>query len=164
VRLWRLAGPSFALIDVRFLGPYWAKSGHGSGVLQRPLLTQNGRLGPRLPQFEEVILTPEVRKMADRAISHYSEDLKLADAIAEKLRSAGKDLSRLTATDDLAVVDEFHIRSRKAVLELGEKMNLHAHAHVLDIGSGLGGPAQTLAETYGCRVTGADLTQAFFGV
>ena len=98
--------------------------------------------------------------MADRVTSHYSENLKLADAIAEKLRSTGKDLNKLT-TADLVVVDEFHIRGRKATLELGEKMNLNARSHVLDIGSGLGGPARTLAETYGCRVTGIDLTQAF---
>jgi len=98
--------------------------------------------------------------MADRVASHYSENLELADAIAEKLRSAGNDLNKLK-TADLVAVDEFHIRGRKATLELGEKMNLNAHSHVLDIGSGLGGPARTLAETYGCRVTGVDLTQAF---
>jgi ubiquinone/menaquinone biosynthesis C-methylase UbiE len=98
--------------------------------------------------------------MADRVASHYSENLKLVDAIADKLRSTGKDLNKLT-TADLVAVDEFHIRGRKATLELGEKMNLNAHSHVLDIGSGLGGPARTLAETYGCRVTGIDLTQAF---
>jgi len=102
----------------------------------------------------------EIRTMADRVASHYSEDLKLADAVADKLRSAGKDLNKLT-TADLAAVDEFHIRGRKATLELGEKMNLSAQSHVLDIGSGLGGPARTLAEAYGCRVTGIDLTQAF---
>ncbi len=98
--------------------------------------------------------------MADRVASHYSENLELADRIAEKLRSAGKDRNRLT-TADLVAVDEFHIRGRKATLELSEKMNLSARSHVLDIGSGLGGPARTLAETYGCRVTGIDLTQAF---
>jgi 2-polyprenyl-3-methyl-5-hydroxy-6-metoxy-1,4-benzoquinol methylase len=98
--------------------------------------------------------------MANSVASHYSENLKLADAIAEKLRIAGRDPNKLT-TADLAIVDEFHIRGRKATLELGEKMNLSARSHVLDIGSGLGGPARTLAETYGCRVTGIDLTQAF---
>src|SRR6516165_1755861 len=98
--------------------------------------------------------------MADRVASHYSENLELAGLIANHLRSAGKDFQRLTTTD-LATVDEFHIRGRKATLELAEKMNLNADSNVLDIGSGLGGPARTLAETYGCRVTGIDLTQAF---
>jgi cyclopropane fatty-acyl-phospholipid synthase-like methyltransferase len=98
--------------------------------------------------------------MADRVASHYSENLELAGLIAKHLRSAGKDFQRLTTTD-LATVDEFHIRGRKATLELAEKMNLAADSNVLDIGSGLGGPARTLAETYGCRVTGIDLTQAF---
>ena len=95
--------------------------------------------------------------MANRVASHYSENLELADAIAQKLRSVGKDLNKLM-TADLVAVDEFHIRGRKATLELGERMKLNARSHVLDIGSGLGGPARTLAETYGCRVTGLDLT------
>jgi ubiquinone/menaquinone biosynthesis C-methylase UbiE len=98
--------------------------------------------------------------MTGHVARHYCENLELADAISEKLRSVGKDISKLT-TADLVIVDEFHIRGRKATLELGEKMNLNARSHVLDIGSGLGGPARTLAETYGCRVTGIDLTQAF---
>ncbi len=91
---------------------------------------------------------------------HYTGHGKLADAIAERLREAGKDPARLT-TSDLASVDEFHIRGRKATLELAAKMNLGPGSHVLDIGSGLGGPARTLVETYGCHVTGIDLTPAF---
>ena len=98
--------------------------------------------------------------MAERVASHYSENLELAGVIAQHLQSAGKDVQKLTTTD-LATVDEFHIRGRKATLELAEKMKLNADSYVLDIGSGLGGPARTLAETYGCRVTGVDLTQAF---
>jgi cyclopropane fatty-acyl-phospholipid synthase-like methyltransferase len=98
--------------------------------------------------------------MANSVASHYSENLGLAETIAEKLRSTGKDPNKLT-TADLVAVDEFHIRGRKATLELGEKMKLNAHSQVLDIGSGLGGPARTLAETYGCQVTCVDLTQAF---
>jgi ubiquinone/menaquinone biosynthesis C-methylase UbiE len=98
--------------------------------------------------------------MTDRIASHYSENLELADVIAQSLQSAGRDLNRLT-TADLATVDEFHIRGRKATLELAAQMNLNTDSHVLDIGSGLGGPARTLAETYGCQVTGIDLTHAF---
>ena len=98
--------------------------------------------------------------MADQVATHYAGGGALANEIAESLRKAGKDLAGLK-TADLATVDEFHIRGRKATLELAEQMKLSADAQVLDIGSGLGGPARTLAETYGCTVTGIDLTEAF---
>lgn len=98
--------------------------------------------------------------MTDKVAVHYSATDNLADAIAEHLRSAGKSLDTLT-TADLASVDEFHIRGRTATLELAEQMDLREDSRVLDIGSGLGGPARTLAETYGCHVTGIDLTPAF---
>ena len=98
--------------------------------------------------------------MIDPVASHYSENLGLADSIAQSLCEAGKDLQRLT-TADLAIVDEFHIRGRKATLELASQMKLDPESRVLDIGSGLGGPARTLVETYGCQLTGIDLTPAF---
>jgi ubiquinone/menaquinone biosynthesis C-methylase UbiE len=98
--------------------------------------------------------------MGDKVARHYAGGGDLASRIAESLRKAGKDTSKL-GTADLATVDEFHIRGRKATLELAQPLGLVASAHVLDIGSGLGGPARTVAETYGCRVTGIDLTQAF---
>jgi hypothetical protein len=46
----------------------------------------------------------------------------LADVIAQNLRSVGRDRNKLT-TADLATVDEFHIRGRKATLELASQMN-----------------------------------------
>lgn len=98
--------------------------------------------------------------MTDQVAQHYFSENGLADAIAARLRAAGKDLGSLT-TADLASVDEFHIRGRKATLELAGRMRLGTDSRVLDIGSGLGGPARTLAETYGCHVTGIDLTRAF---
>jgi len=33
--------------------------------------------------------------------------------------------------------------------------------HVLDVGSGVGGPARTLASEFGCKVTGLDLTKTY---
>ena len=92
--------------------------------------------------------------------THYTTSGELAGAIADRLQAAGKDLAKLT-TADLGTVDEFHIRGRKATLELGNRLALANTSRVLDIGSGLGGPARTIAETYGCHVTGIDLTAAF---
>lgn len=91
---------------------------------------------------------------------YYSGSGGLADAIADRLQTAGKSLGELT-TVDLGSVDEFHIRGRKATLEIGAALGITDNSHVLDIGSGLGGPARTIAEVYGCHVTGVDLTAAF---
>ncbi len=98
--------------------------------------------------------------MAHAVATHYAGDDDLAAAIAARFRQAGKDPGALRAAD-LAAVDEFHIRGRKATLELAGALGLDAASHLLDIGSGLGGPARTVAEAHGCRVTGLDLTQAF---
>jgi ubiquinone/menaquinone biosynthesis C-methylase UbiE len=98
--------------------------------------------------------------MTNKVATHYASGGDLAAAIAGRLHQAGKDTAKLT-TADLGTVDEFHIRGRKATLELAKSLNLSAASRVLDLGSGLGGPARTLAETYGCHVTGIDLTQAF---
>ena len=98
--------------------------------------------------------------MTSNVANHYADGGDLAKTIAERLRAAGKEMGKLT-TSDLAAVDEFHIRGRKATLELAGHLNIDAGSHVLDIGSGLGGPARTVAETFGCSVTGIDLTQAF---
>jgi ubiquinone/menaquinone biosynthesis C-methylase UbiE len=65
------------------------------------------------------------------------------------------------STADLAPVDDFHIRGRAATLALADAMGIDAETSVLDIGSGLGGAARTLAEVYGCSVTGIDLTPSF---
>lgn len=98
--------------------------------------------------------------MGDCVAQHYSTGGGIAAEVAQRLQQAGMDLSQLK-TADLASVDEFHIRGRKATLELAAAMALTPAARVLDIGSGLGGPARTLAESHGCHVTGIDLTPAF---
>ena len=98
--------------------------------------------------------------MTDPVVAHYSGGASLVGQIAENLRSAGKELTALR-TSDLVRFDEIHIRGRNATLELAQQMKLDENSRVLDIGSGLGGPARTLAEKYGCHVTGIDLTPSF---
>ena len=84
----------------------------------------------------------------------------LVDAIAQALDAAGVDRTTLQPAD-LGPVDEFHIRGRIATLEIVEALALTEGSRVLDLGSGLGGPARTVAEVTGCAVTGIDLTPEF---
>jgi ubiquinone/menaquinone biosynthesis C-methylase UbiE len=90
----------------------------------------------------------------------YSGPGGLVAAISSALDTAGVDRASLRPVD-LAPLDEFHIRGRAASLEIIEALGLTADSHVLDLGSGLGGPARTLAEVTGCMITGVDLTSEF---
>lgn len=98
--------------------------------------------------------------MGNHVARHYGGEGDIVEAISASLRKAGKDTASLT-TADLASVDEFHIGGRPATLALARHLKLSPSSLMLDIGSGLGGPARTAAETYGCAVTGVDLTPAF---
>ncbi len=90
----------------------------------------------------------------------YSGPGGLVVAISAALDAAGMDRAALRPAE-LAPVDEFHIRGRAASVEIIDALSLTADSHVLDLGSGLGGPARTLVELTGCTVTGVDLTPEF---
>src|SRR5215813_3523454 len=94
------------------------------------------------------------------AINRIYGQAELGAKILTALREAGKDLETLTR-DDLASFDEQHGGGREATRELARLTGLRAGMYVLDVGSGLGGPARTLAAEFGCQVVGIDLTEAF---
>ena len=84
----------------------------------------------------------------------------MTGAIRAALTNAGVDVDGISTTA-LAPVDEFHIRGVPATLEIAEALAVDAGSSVLDNGSGLGGPARTIAEVVGCHVIGIDLTPEF---
>jgi ubiquinone/menaquinone biosynthesis C-methylase UbiE len=87
----------------------------------------------------------------------------IMEKIEAGLNLAGKDVNSLTV-DDLAPIDEFHIRGRESTLEVAELSKLGASDLVLDVGCGLGGTARYLSEKFKCNVVGIDLTEEYISI
>ena len=66
--------------------------------------------------------------------------------------------------EDLAPYDQFHNRGLEATVEIANQLAVRPADRLLDVGSGIGGPARYLAHRFGCRVTGIDLTAEFCAV
>ena len=81
------------------------------------------------------------------------------DEILVKLAARGANLGALTE-DALQDFDQDHYGGIDAVKALADAAGIGAAYHVLDVCSGMGGPARWLAHRYGCRVTGIDLTNS----
>jgi ubiquinone/menaquinone biosynthesis C-methylase UbiE len=101
--------------------------------------------------------------MTERNVAQHYANSSLERTILDASRAAGKDPDHLTV-DDLAPVDEFHIGGREATNEIGSAMGIARGQQLLDVGSGIGGPARFFASHYGARVTGIDLTNDFVQV
>jgi ubiquinone/menaquinone biosynthesis C-methylase UbiE len=87
-----------------------------------------------------------------------------ATGLTERLKTAlavfGPEEQRLTP-QQLATLDQFHTMGLAATEALAKLSGITADMSVLDVGSGVGGPARYLAATFGCRVTGVDLSEPF---
>lgn len=90
--------------------------------------------------------------------NHYLKE-NLFEDILNRLIEMGKDPENI-AREDLAPVDEFHVRGAAVSKELAESIDLN-NKSVLDIGCGLGGPCRLLAETYNCTTSGIDLSNEY---
>jgi len=98
--------------------------------------------------------------------NHYSGDetgKDMAARILAALRSVNGSDAAVTP-EALAPLDHFNARGVAATQELVALLEPQAGESLLDIGSGIGGPARWIAMRYGCKVTGVDLTAAFCDV
>jgi SAM-dependent methyltransferase len=84
----------------------------------------------------------------------------IAERILAALRAANGAYAPITV-DALSVLDHFHGRGVVATEELVALLKPQPGEHILDIGSGIGGPARWIAAKCGVRVTGVDLTPEF---
>ncbi|MBN9552267.1 MAG: methyltransferase domain-containing protein [Alphaproteobacteria bacterium] len=95
----------------------------------------------------------------DRVRDHYHA-AGLTDRLKTALAVFGPEERRLKP-EQLATLDQFHTRGLAATAELANLAVITANMSVLDVGSGVGGPARFLGATYGCKVTGVDLSEPF---
>jgi ubiquinone/menaquinone biosynthesis C-methylase UbiE len=100
---------------------------------------------------------------ADRDVSgHYSRG-NLLERLNAALAEDGFDPGRPSIAA-LTPYDQFHGRGLEATEEIANLIEIGAADHILDIGSGIGGPARYFALRFGCHVTGIDLTPEFCDV
>jgi len=91
--------------------------------------------------------------------AHYSRG-DLLKRLNAALRDDGVDPFR-PDIEALAPYDQFHGRGLEATQEMAESLAIAATDHLLDVGSGIGGPARYLVRRFSCRITGIDLTPEF---
>ncbi|ESW99350.1 SAM-dependent methlyltransferase [Mesorhizobium sp. LSJC268A00] len=99
----------------------------------------------------------------ESGIARHYDVSDLEQHILAVLADTGVEIAHLRA-GDLEAVDEFHIGGIAATRELIGQMGLKPGARLLDIGSGVGGPARFAANNAGADVTGIDLTQSYVDI
>lgn len=75
------------------------------------------------------------------------------------IADAGVGANEALAPEQLFPFDQIHYHGTDAVRTAAEMLRLTADSRVIEIGSGLGGPARYLAHTTGCRVTALDVQE-----
>lgn len=96
---------------------------------------------------------------APNVVTHYS-DSKLLARLNAALTEDGVDPAHPTL-EQLAPYDQFHGRGLEATEEIAALLAVSPADRLLDVGSGIGGPARYFARHFGCKVTGVDLTPEF---
>ena len=97
-----------------------------------------------------------------KIIEHYAKS-GLLERLEAALRTDGADPTHPTI-EALAPYDHFHGCGLEATEDMAALVTVRPTDHLLDVGSGLGGPARWLSRRCGCRVTGIDLTPEYCAI
>lgn len=100
------------------------------------------------------------RAMTDEGVIGFYDRHPMSEwQILQSLAKQGKRPPDLVP-EDLFEFDQDHYGGVEAVVALAERADIGPESVVLDLCSGLGGPARLLAHRYGCQVTGVDITRS----
>lgn len=78
------------------------------------------------------------------------------DRIFNELNARGLDKGKLSV-QDLSTFDQYHYQGTKAVDDAISILGIGSSDRIIEIGSGIGGPARYLADKTGCHVTALEL-------
>jgi ubiquinone/menaquinone biosynthesis C-methylase UbiE len=109
----------------------------------------------RLPLDEvQAVLTDQARKVAD----HWARMAVTFDGVLRSLHSR-RIAPEAARAEDLHAVDMIHMGGLAATDALAVMAGIAAGDSVLDIGSGVGGPARRIASRFGASVVGIELSE-----
>jgi sarcosine/dimethylglycine N-methyltransferase len=92
-------------------------------------------------------------------LTYYDEHPINESSIRAALARDEKNLDELRPSD-LFPYDQDHYGGLQAVIALAERAEFSADSKVLDVCSGMGGPARYISDRYGCHVVGLDLNES----
>jgi len=101
---------------------------------------------------------------ADIVRDHYQAAIVDRAALLARLSAAIDSMEPPIDARKLAPLDQFHMGGLAATVAVAARVAPRRGARVLDAGSGLGGPARYLAETFGAEVEGVDLSPDYVAV
>lgn len=105
-------------------------------------------------------MSPDATTVRD----HYQAAIIDRAALIGRISAAIETMEKPVNARRLAALDQFHMGGFGATVALAGRARLSAEDVVLDAGSGLGGPARYLAETFGCTVEGIDLSPDYVAI
>src|SRR5882672_9834205 len=112
------------------------------------------RAAIRVPEMEEV---EEAGSMSDQTTISSMPLYTHLERVERALAALGIGRGDPIQPEQLFAIDQWHYHGTEAIHAAAEALGLGPASRVLDVGSGIGGPARYLAHTTGCHVTALEL-------